>query len=352
MGNMIKCLVWDLDDTLWKGTLLEGDKVVLRSNITAILKELQQRGVLNSIASRNDEQKALSVLKCLGVDQYFLTPRINYRDKPENLRLIARDLNLSINSLAFIDNDPFEREAVKFSCPSVKVLDAEIYQEILSMPEFNPGVHTDESRLRAQTYKIESIRRKAEREHNGTRLDFLNSCEMNLRFRDVQDSDFVRIAELSVRTNKFNSSGISYSMDHINELARDPKVRLMVAELKDRFGDYGKIGAMVLRISDSVCCVESLMVSCRVDGRGVPSAMLIQAIDIAKRSGLCSVQADFTESRFNRRLGILYGMLGFTQVFYEPYSEHKAWSYDLLQQTVPEMPEWLTISIPVEEIKL
>lgn len=348
MTRLIKCVVWDLDNTLWEGTLLEGDELHLRPNVSEILEELSSRGILNSIASRNDKQAALAVLRQFNLEHHFIAPQINSNPKAENIRLIAKNLNLGIDSLAFIDDSPFERESVIFSCPSVMVIDAKRYNEILDLSTFNPPVQTEESRRRVESYQDESERLRAERKVGGTFFEFLRNSQICLILRAAKATDVPRIVELADRTNQFNSSGICYSSEEVEGLIKASNVHVVVAELRDRFGNYGNIGVMVLRLVHNIYMLDSIMVSCRVDGRGIPSAMLILSMRIAQRAGIHSLQAKYRSSRRNRQIGILYHMLGFHLSTNKPDKDMTFWIYDLSQQSIPEMPVWLTLNITTE----
>ena len=118
----VKCLVWDLDHTLWDGILLEDSQVVLRPEVPAIIRTLDERGILHSIASRNDPAMAMDKLQQFGLADYFLWPQINWNPKSESIKTISERLSLGLDSFAFVDDQPFEREEVAFrirrSCAS------------------------------------------------------------------------------------------------------------------------------------------------------------------------------------------------------------------------------------------
>src|SRR5258708_11166010 len=133
----IKCLVWDLDNTLWQGVLSEGNDVVLHDNIAMIVKELDGRGILQSIASKNDSTSALKKVDELGLREYFLYPQVNWNSKSASIQEIAKLINIGLDAIAFIDDDPFEREEVKHQLSAVLCLDARELGGLLEMPEMN-----------------------------------------------------------------------------------------------------------------------------------------------------------------------------------------------------------------------
>jgi FkbH-like protein len=150
--NPLKCLIWDLDFTLWDGILAEGDAVKLFNGVADIVRTLDQRGILQSIASRNDEAQALGRLRQLGLAEYFLHPQIHWGAKSGSVGMIAQRLNIGLDSIAFIDDQPFELDEVAASHSEVLCLTAEKRDELLEMPEFTPRFVTDESRERRLMY--------------------------------------------------------------------------------------------------------------------------------------------------------------------------------------------------------
>ena len=137
----IKCIVWDLDNTLWDGVLLEDNTVSLRANVATIIEALDSRGILQSIASKNEATRAIQKLREFGLLDYFLYPQINWNSKVSSLKVIAQSINVGLDSIAFIDDQPFEREEVSFSLPEVLCIDAIKVDSLLDMPEMNPSVY-------------------------------------------------------------------------------------------------------------------------------------------------------------------------------------------------------------------
>ena len=142
-----KCLVWDLDNTLWDGVCLEGD-VQLRSEAATAITELDRRGILHSIASRGDADIALGQLRAFGLARYFLVPKVNWLPKTTNIIAIGRELRLSLDDVAFIDDDPFELEQVSMMLPSILTIDARAVADLPTSRAFTPTSVTDEARSR------------------------------------------------------------------------------------------------------------------------------------------------------------------------------------------------------------
>jgi len=345
MTQNIKCVVWDLDGTLWDGTLLEGDSLRLRPDIPVILEELGKRGILNSIASRNENNSAWGVLEEFEIDQYFLAPQINFNPKADNIRTIAKELNIGIDSLIFIDDNAFEREGVASAHPEVTLLDASDYKDILSILDFKSEVQTEESRQRAEFYKRDEQRKQVEKEFIGSHLDFLKGCNIELDLRLGRSVDINRIVELSVRTNQFNSTGVNLTTGQVSSMIDSSDTILILAELRDKFGSYGNIGTLILKLEENMALVENLMISCRAAGRGVSAAMMILALKISKNKDMNLLLTDYRENDRNRQLGIFYTMMGFSSPTPDQTSRGNCLVYDFNEYGIPENPEWIRVNL-------
>jgi FkbH-like protein len=151
-ADKIKCIVWDLDNTLWQGILLEDSEVTLVTTIVDVIKTLDARGILHSIASRNDHAAAEKKLRELGLWDYFIYPAISWCDKSSAIERIARQINIGINTLAFVDDQPFELDEVRSRHPEVAFFTPEAVPTFLHRAEFMPRFITVESALRRQYF--------------------------------------------------------------------------------------------------------------------------------------------------------------------------------------------------------
>jgi FkbH-like protein len=152
--------------------------VPLRPGVVEILRTLDERGILQSIASRNDHDAAMARLETLGVAEYFLHPRINWSAKGQNVAEIAKALNIGLDTFLFVDDQPFEREEVTFACPEVRTLDSADLSGMLDRPELNPEFITDDSRRRRLMYAADIRRNAAEETFDGPSEAFLRSLDM------------------------------------------------------------------------------------------------------------------------------------------------------------------------------
>lgn len=312
--RMIKCVVWDLDDTLWEGVLLEDRAVHLRPGIPEIIRALDERGILQSIASRNDPEQALSTLRSFGLEEYFLHPQIHFRPKSESIAEIAKALNIGVDAIGFVDDQPFERDEVRHALPMVLCLDAATIGTMLDLPELKPRFVTEDSRVRRKMYLSDIERKKVEDTYAGTPQAFLASLDMHLLIAPASEKDLQRAEELTLRTNQLNTTGYTYSYEELDALRRSEEHELLIAGLSDRYGTYGKIGLSLIARQPGVWVCKLFLVSCRVMARGVGTVLINHLMAQARAAGV-RLQAEFIETGRNRQMFITYKLLGFREVF-------------------------------------
>lgn len=309
----VKCLVWDLDNTLWQGILSEGDDLRVSPEVAALIKLLDQRGILQSIASKNDEGPAMAALKRLGLDHYFLSPQISWGPKSDAIARIAQSINIGIDSIAFVDDQAFERDEVRFNHPQVLCLGADSLGEVPAMPEFIPRFITDESSRRRAMYRQDEERRKIEESFAGPKEEFLASLDMVFSVTHADAQDLQRLEELAARTNQLNTTGRTYSLEELDAFRRSPKHALLVADLTDRYGSYGKIGLALVELGEAVWTIQLLLMSCRVMSRGVGAGMLGHIMRAACAHRV-TLRSEMIPTERNRLMYATYRFAGFTQV--------------------------------------
>jgi len=309
----VKCLVWDLDNTLWKGILLEDERVRLRPGIRAVVRTLDERGILQSLASRNAPDQALARLRALGLAHFFLCPQIGWHAKDASIQAIAKRLNIGLDAVALIDDDPFERDAVCAALPQVRVFDARGAARIASLPAFTPRTITPDARRRRQMMASEFERTRDEEEFPGPREEFLAGLGMRLRIGRVRPGDLDRAEELTVRTHQLNSTGYTFGREELERLRVSPDHWLLMAELDDRYGDYGKIGLALVECGEDVWTIRLLLMSCRVMSRGVGTVLLQHILSAASRAGV-RLQAEFIQTQVNRQMYVTFRFAGFSEV--------------------------------------
>ncbi|HEX8185066.1 MAG TPA: HAD-IIIC family phosphatase [Blastocatellia bacterium] len=309
----VKCVVWDLDNTLWEGTLLEDEKVCLRDDVVGIIKELDGRGILQSVASKNDYGLAIKKLEEFNLREYFLYPQINWNSKVSSIAEIARLLNIGVDTVAFIDDQPFERGEVAFSLPQVRCIAAEALGGLLDLPEMTPRFITEDSRARREMYQCDMKRTRAEEEFSGPKEEFLATLNMTFTIAPAGEEDLKRAEELTVRTNQLNSTGCPYSYQELDQFRQSGSHKLFIASLEDKYGAYGKIGLALVECLTGTWTIKLLLMSCRVMSKGVGTIMLNHIMRLAKDAGsrLC---AEFVSNDRNRMMFVAFKFAGFKEI--------------------------------------
>ncbi|UMR29542.1 HAD-IIIC family phosphatase [Massilia sp. MB5] len=337
----IKVVVWDLDHTIWHGVLLEDGEVHLRAGILEVIQELDRRGILQSVASKNDPATALAKLAELGIADYFLYPQISWSVKSEAVRTIAASINVGLDTLAFIDDQAFEREEVAFSHPQVLCLDISAIPRLLERPEFMPRFVTADSKNRRLMYLTDIRRNAVEQEFTGPKEEFLAGLGLHMTLNRAAEGDLQRAEELTKRTHQLNTTGYTYSYDELKEFMASPRHDLLIASLEDKYGTYGKIGLCLIERGAQHWTLKLLLMSCRVMSRGVGTVMMSHIIRRAHQAGV-SLRAEFIRTEKNRMMYITYRFGNF-QVIEEDGAAV------LLQhdcRAAPDYPDYITVIEP------
>ena len=272
----VKCVVWDLDNTLWDGTLVETEDpsvLKLKPGILDVIQELDSRGIIQSVASKNDHAAAMAVLERLGVAEYFLYPQIHWNPKSGSVEQIAKSLNIGIDALALIDDTAFERSQVTSVRPQVRTYDVTEIAGLLARPEFDVPV-TAESRSRREMYRAEEKRNTLMQAEQTDIADFIRKCNLRMHLFDPNTGEEkLRCYELIVRTNQLNMSGKKYTPEEFREILARPNHKNFAFSCADDFGEYGIVGFGQYRVEDSTLVFTEFAMSCRVAGKFVESAL-------------------------------------------------------------------------------
>jgi FkbH-like protein len=272
-GKKIKCVVWDLDNTLWDGVLVEDgtERLRLKADVADVIQELDRRGILHSISSKNNREDALQVVKKFQLHEYFLCPQISWQPKSQAIKAIAQQLNIGIDSILFIDDSEFELREVKAACPEVMVLNAEHYRDLPEMNECKVPV-TAESRERRKFYQVEANRQSVAQSFSNDYMAFLRHSQIRVTVRPMTEENLERVHELTQRTNQMNFSGNRYDREVLRKLLSSPYLDTFVLSCEDRFGSYGVIGFSIVDRREPR--MTDLMFSCRIQSKRVEHAFL------------------------------------------------------------------------------
>ena len=308
-----KCVVWDLDNTIWNGTLVEhGPKgVKLNNDAVDIIRQLDSRGVLNSIASKNDVEPTKRLLADFGILDLFVFPQISWGPKSDGLARLARSLNINRDTLVFVDDTRFEREEVSQRFSEIRTLDARDMKMLFALEEMH-GPITKESAERRKFYHEQEIRQVEEQQFAGDYQSFLLRCELVLTIQRLSEESLDRAHELSQRTNQLNFSGTRYERSVLEGILHDNQRHTYVLHCKDRFGDYGTVGFAIIdpiepRLTD-------MMFSCRVMGRRVEHAFLRYLINRYRMVSGGVFRATYCRTDRNAQSGKVFEDMGFKVV--------------------------------------
>lgn len=339
--RQIKLVVWDLDNTLWDGTLLEGDAVAPRPEVVEVIRTLDARGILHSIASKNDPTAALEKLEALGLSGLFLYPQIGWSAKSVGIRKAVETINIGFDAVAFVDDQPFEREEVAHALPEVWTVDAAEAGTLADRSELMPRFITDESALRRSMYQADAARNSAQDDFEGPEETFLAGLDMHFTIAPAAEEDLQRAEELTVRTNQLNATGVTYSYEELDAFRRSPDHLLLVASLVDKYGTYGKIGLALIEMGADTWMLKMLLMSCRVMSRGVGTILLSRILRLAKESG-ARLRAEFKSTDRNRMMKITYRFAGFEEV--ERNGEVAILEHDL--ERIQPFPDYVVVDTP------
>ena len=281
-AEKVKCLVWDLDNTLWNGILIEtedNESLELKAGVLETIKKLDERGIIQSIASKNDFAPAMEQLEKLGMSEYFLYPEIHWNAKSASIKNIAANLNIGVDAMAFIDDSVFEREQVHSALPEVRTYDALEVEKLTELPEFDVIV-TDESRHRREMYRAEEKRNALMASENDDTVSFLRKCNLRIKvFAPQTEADITRCFELVNRTNQLNMSGRRYTRNEFDALLSKIGQTSIAFSCRDDFGSYGIVGFMQYRKDNCELCFTEFAMSCRVAGKYVESALFTHVLN-------------------------------------------------------------------------
>ncbi len=308
-----KVIAVDCDQTLWKGVCGEVGVAGIeidpaRAKLQQLLLKQQEAGILLCLCSKNVEEDAIAVFEQrsdlpLTLDR-LVSWRINWQAKSANLKSLAQELNLGLDSFIFIDDNPVECAEVRANCPQVLTLqmpqEPEAIDKFLAHTwAFDRLKVTAEDQKRTQLYQ-QNVQRERLRENTLTFQDFLAQLQLEITIDPPQPEQLARVAQLTQRTNQFNATTIRRSETEIEQINHSQTIEIRAITVKDRFGDYGLVGAMLFQAEPEAIAVDTFLLSCRVLGRGVEYQMLTELGKIARDKGLEWVKVSYIPTPKNQ----------------------------------------------------
>ena len=344
-GKVKKCLVLDLDNTLWGGVVgddgcmgiqLDPNNAIGESYraFQQYVLQLKERGVILAVCSKNEEDIAKEpfekndkmILKLDDISCFIA----NWEDKAGNIRTIASKLNIGVDSLVFFDDNPAEREIVKKFVPEVLVVDvpedpADYVQALSLCMPFEWGQLTGEDFKRTQSYLQNSKRQ--ELESSFVNYDeYLQALDMVGSVEEIDEYSKERFAQLINKSNQFNLRTIRYTEASIEQMMQEENTKLLAVSLKDKFSDYGIISCIILKKDGEECFADTWVMSCRVLKRGVEEFAFFHVCDAARSMGCSKLMGEYIPTAKNRMVKDFYPGLGFEEI-----AENK-YIYDLTKE--------------------
>jgi FkbH-like protein len=325
-----KALVLDCDNTLWGGIIGEDLLANIKLEphdypgsvfwrIQNDILTLQKAGVIICLCSKNNPADVDEVLEkhnsMLLKDDHIVIKKVNWEPKVQNIQAIARELNIGLDSIVFVDDSDFECQAVRSQLPSVQVFqvpkNAFEYPAVMNAIKrlFLSGGNSGESAAKTAQYKQRALAEQAKQSFEN-HDDYLKSLELKIELRKNHVEQIKRISELTQKSNQFNLTTRRYSEAELLSMIATGGTDVFSIRVSDKFGDHGITGVAVFRYEGEECFVDSFLMSCRVIGRGVEVSVWQYMFEEARKKGCCRLRAEFRKSAKNAQVEMFYEDLG------------------------------------------
>ena len=365
-GKVAKCLVVDLDNTLWGGIIGEDGMDGIRlgpeypgaayQELQRALLDLHRRGILLAICSKNNPDDAREALQhhsgMMLQPEHFSAMRINWDDKAANLREIARELNIGLDALAFLDDNPVERRQLRGALPEVAVVELpndpmQFARSVRECPLFERLTLSTEDQQRGAMYQAQHEREQ--RQKTLSREDFLRSLQQEVEIAPVTKATLARVAQLTNKTNQFNLTTHRWTEQQIvdlgaSSLSASSGWSCFSLRVRDRFGDNGLVGVAILHREADYCEIDTLLLSCRVIGRTVETAFLSFLASHAREGGASRLQGWFRPTTKNQPARDFYPGHGFVigNKIDQQEGDATLWTLELSHNAIP-CPDWISL---------
>jgi len=353
-GTNRKCIVLDLDNTLWGGIIgedgFDGIELGHSPNGKAFvdfqkeLLSLWNQGIILAINSKNNFDDAMNVIKehpnMILREKNFASIKINWNDKAENLKQIANEINIGLNSIVFFDDDKLNQERIKHEFPEVLTVelssDPSYFSAILKdLNDFNVLQRTEDDVKRGEMYAQQRERKEFQKSISNLD-DFLEQLDIQVKMKKTSEFLIPRISQLTLKTNQFNLTTKRYQEEEIRNFANNDKFIVGCAQVLDKFGDNGITGVYIINKEDKVWNIDTFLLSCRIMGRGVENGILSQILIDAKNNGIEEIRANFIPTKKNKPAENFLSDFGF-----EKHDDY--WIYKLNNEI--KLPKHLKVEI-------
>ena len=354
LGLNKKCIVLDLDNTLWGGIIGEDgfNGIKLGHNdpigksfieFQKYLLSLHERGIILAVNSKNNFDDAIKVIKehpnMILHEEHFASLKINWNDKATNLQEIAQEVNIGLDSMVFFDDDRVNRDFVRSTLPEVLTVevpeDPSLYvPTLIGLNDFNVIKITEEDKQRGKMY----LEQRKRIEFQKTTIDFneyLKQLDIKVFIKNANEFTIPRISQLTLKTNQFNLTTKRYQEEDIKKISQDNKKLIGCARVEDKFGDNGITGVFIIDKADNEeWIIDTFLLSCRIIGRGVEEEIINHIMTLAKKNNVNKIIADFIPTKKNKPSESFLPDFGFER-------ENNVWVYYLKNHT--EKPSHLLV---------
>ena len=317
-GKNKKCIVLDLDNTLWGGVVgedgFDGIELGHTANGKAFVEfqkellSLWHQGIILAINSKNNFDDAMKVIRehpdMILKENNFASMQINWNDKAENMKAISNELNIGLSSMVFFDDDKINQARIRQEFPEILTVDvpddsSQFSPLLKNMNDFNVLQRTKEDQNRGKMYAQQRERKTLE--NSISDLDeFLKQLEIKVKIKKSDQFLIPRISQLTLKTNQFNLTTKRYQEEDIKEFSNDPNFEVGCAQVLDKFGDNGITGVYILKKNENFWIIDTFLLSCRIMGRGVENAILAEIMKSAKQNGINEIKAKFIPTEKNK----------------------------------------------------
>ncbi len=358
-GRAKKCIVLDLDNTLWGGIIGEDGIEGIKLGNTAPgieyvefqrnLLSLYNRGVILAICSKNNPDDALKVFRehpsQVLKEEHFAAMKINWQNKAANIAELAKEINIGLDSMVFFDDNPVERAQVSQVHPEVLVVEMpknpRLYREMIeNLNIFDVLSLTSEDMTRGEMYV--GKRKRTELEQSATSIeDFLRTLDLKVRIDEVNDFDTPRVVQLIGKTNQFNLTTRRYTDAEVNDFRKSKERVVYSMAVHDKFGDEGVVGVAIVRKNGNDWWIDSFLMSCRVIGRSIETAFLAKIVKDARKANVARIIGEYIPTKKNTPASDLYERHGFGMP--ATMDDVTSWILNLDEQTI-DVPEWIELT--------
>jgi FkbH-like protein len=309
-GKPIKLAVWSSDEALSARAGRHGDEFAVNPRIRSVVAALDERGVVQSVVGKVRRGIHQSPSQRLEIADFFLYPQLDAEPDAQAINRIANQLNIPLSATLLIDDPAIDSKGVSLAHPDIRIVGITTLRRLAHDPLMGPGAAGSEPRPRRLVYLEELARAQSEAEHNGDREQFLAALDMEIEVAPATKSDLSRLRELVTRTNQLC---VTYADAELERLLSSREHACLLVSLRDRFGDCGNVGVVLMEISSRCWTLQLFLFSCRVAQRGVNAMVLDSLLREASKAGV-RLFAQFKSTSKNETLLQEYLSAGFEPI--------------------------------------